>query len=406
MEQYLWLPTLYTFDNKDILRSYRIGHTTGGNVKTITGIVYKADGKPGKPLETKPKYIKPNTRSPTASMAAEVYAAQEWRKKQRKDKYRSCDHIPTKADKDAWDSEDTRVWPAVCLDWGKAKDADKVCSEEKPFYGQEKIDGDRMGAQLLEDGSVYLYSRNCLEIKFRDKIRRASVTVFEALKNEFGLSDVCLDGEALVPKFKHHQQSRSVSARSVNRHKDEDSLVFHIFDIVEYTMPFSERTKIVARLKELLPNLECIQFVTSTALRSQEEIVDFVQACDKAGYEEGIVLRRPDLLYTKKMEYKHGAMLKLKNFTDAEFEVVDFKAAEGTRDGCVVWQCCDPKNPDKTFWCTPTGTLEETRDYYDNAEDYIGRLYTVKYLTLTEDGLPFLPIGLRFRDESDLPAEH
>lgn len=405
MDQYTWLPTLYAFDNKGFLRSYRIGHTQDGYVRTKTGIVFKANGEAGKPLESNPKYVKANARSPTAAIAAAAYADQEWRKKQRKDKYRECDHVPTLEDKERWENEDTRVWPAICMDWEKAKDIDRECTKSNPFFGQEKLDGDRMGAQLLQNGSVYLYSRSCLEIKFRDRIRRECLKVFDILENEFGLTDVCLDGEVLVPKFKHHQQSRSVSARSVNRHEDEDNLVFYIFDIVEYTKPFSERTDIVAQLKKLLTGLECIQFVTSTTLTSQQDIVTFVDKCNQEGYEEGIVLRRPSLLYTKKMEYRHGGMLKLKNFKDAEFEVVDFKAAEGTRDGCVVWQCCDPKDPNAKFWCTPTGTLEQMRDYYDNAEDYIGRLYTVKYLTLTKDGVPYLPIGLRFRDESDLPVE-
>lgn len=400
MSRVTWLPTLYTFDNKRVLRSYQIGYSKDGVIHTETAIVRKTNGLPGVVM-SKERQIEANARAATRAIAAANYAQNEWKKKQRIGRYRESDHVPKDSEYTAWALSDTRKWPAVCLDWKDAKDSDTVCSLEQPWMCQPKFNGVRTTA-WLENGEVKLFSRNCREINFRIAIRENCKHVFAALKNKYGLTNVGLDGEVFVPDISF-QDSMSVAARSVNRHPDEDKLLFVIFDIVEYTMPFSKRTKIVEGVKQLLPDLENISLCGSVTLHSYEDIIDFVATCDEHGFDEGIVLRRPDILYTKKKNYKHGNMLKLKNFDDAEFEVIGFKAAEGTRVGCVVWHCRDLEDKSIVFWCSMTGTEEYQRELFAHGNDYIGKLLTVKFLNRTDDGKPFHPVGLYFRDESDLP---
>jgi signal-transduction protein with cAMP-binding, CBS, and nucleotidyltransferase domain len=43
-------------------------------------------------------------------------------------------------------------------------------------------------------------------------------------------------------------------------------------------------------------------------------------------------------------------------------------------------------------------TQEEKLDYYNNRDQYIGKLITVEYSILTKDGKPFQPVAIAWRD--------
>lgn len=396
-----WLPILYTFDNKKVLRSYRIGYSKDGIAHTECTVVRKMNGEQGA-TQKKHRQIDANARSATPLIAVTKYCQQEWAKKQRIGRYRESDHVPKDKEYIAWMSTDERRWPAVCLDWEKAKEKDRDCSESNPWICQPKFDGDRTMAWLRK-GEVALFSRNCQEKKFMNAIRKECKMIFSVLDKEFVVKDVGLDGEVFSPDFKHHQNSRSITARTVNKHEDEDSLAFVLFDIIDYTKTFAERAAIIEKLESLQPRLSHIQLCIGNLIESNEDILTYLEICNTHGFVEGIVLRRPDLMYSTGKNHKHSRMIKLKNFSDAEFEVIGFKEAKGTREGCVVWKCRDLENESIVFSCAQTGTEEEQRRFFTNGKKYVGKHLTVKYLTKTVDGVPLHPVGLRFREEDDLP---
>jgi len=401
-----WLPTLYVLDNANRFRMFRAGHAPGV-FYSETGLLYKANGDPGKITQT-PRKIPVNNRSDTPKAAAKAYAYQKWEAKQRVERYKHSEKRPKIRDTEDW--KDDIKWPAVCKAWSDCNEDDRVCDAKHPWYGQGKANGDRLMAWKcgLSVKGVKLMSRKCAEKTFMVPIRKDCCSVFKYLDKTYpDMGDVGLDGEVFVPDEQHHQTSRSIVSRSVNKHDDEDRLVFFIFDIMEYTLSFRKREKILQAMAEHFSGdnaLDHIRFMETRVLKSDDEVTEFMAHCAVNGFEEGIVLRRPHLLYSDKKEHKHKEMVKLKKSEDAEFIVIGFKEGNSDREGCVVWHLRDQKHKRVKFWCMQTGTVEYQRELYKVADSYMGKLLTVNYATLSEDGVPIMPHALRFRDDDDLAS--
>ena len=50
------------------------------------------------------------------------------------------------------------------------------------------------------------------------------------------------------------------------------------------------------------------------------------------------------------------------------------------------------------FRVRPEGTRELRREWFENGDDYIGEMLTVKFFELTDDGVPRFPVGIAIRD--------
>ncbi len=399
-----WLPTLYVLDNNRKFRMFRAGWTPGF-FHSETGLLYKADGSEGKIVERTRK-IPINNRSETAQKAAETYAHQEWEKKQRIDKYNPSDIKPTLKDIDAWYTD--IKWPAVCKSWGDCKPDNLKCDEDNIWYGQGKVNGDRAMAWQCKTSecNVKILSRKCIEKKFMKAIRKDCSVIFDHISNTWPrLGNIGLDGEIYAPNKEHHQQSRSIVSRTVNRHENEDDLVFVIFDLMEYTLPFEKRQMMLKDISKELKNLKHISLIRTRYLKSDNDIKLCISKSADEGYDEGIVLRRPYVLYTIKKEHKHKDMVKLKRQEDAEYVVIGYKEGNTDREGCVVWKLRDRKNKKITFWCTQIGTVEYQRQLFSDADTYMGRLLTVEFATLSADGVPIFPHATIFRDDEDLVTD-
>ena len=401
-----WLCPLYVFDNRDVLRVSEVGYSSGV-CHTRTGIVYTKNGKPGK-VTGRQRNISPNHRSKTALAAAKEYAEQTWREKQQVDRYRPSEVCPKQTDVKEWRETDNRRWPAVCKKWEDCKPEQIACTMDRSWLGQAKVNGDRCMA-WLRDGEVEvrLISRRCIEMKFKAEIRRQCAIVLAHIREYHPSLWPCgLDGELYAPSMKHHQQSRSAVSRTVNEHVDEAELAFVCFDLMEYTLQFSER---VRKMREIWQEIGAVKIPSLVLLDTKEltsdiAVGEYFEYCKSIGYDEGIVVRRPHLMYSKKHEHKHYEMLKKKRVYDMECTVIGYKEGESDRKGCVVWRCQDPDNPDVIFNCSQVGTLEHQRMLYDTAQQYIGRLLTLEYSELSLDGKPKFPQGIRFREVQDLPV--
>jgi ATP-dependent DNA ligase len=97
--------------------------------------------------------------------------------------------------------------------------------------------------------------------------------------------------------------------------------------------------------------------------------------------------------------YRSSELLKVKEFQDDEFVVIDARDGKGKMEGGVIWKC---KCGDQTFECTMKATIEERREMYANRRKYIGKKLTVRFFDRTDDGLPRFPVGIVFREKADL----
>jgi len=410
----VWLIPLWVYDNNDRLRCCQVGFDREHSI-VLTNVVQLKNGQAGKVTEHRRKNP-PTTVSRTPTHASAARASSDWKEKQQVDRYFPSETQPPINGAAAWRAQDQRRWPALCKKWEKCKPEELECTPIRQWIGQPKVDGDRCMIWLdmnanqaqgtLGPENIRLFSRNCLEMKFKNQIRtQAFALISHILRLWPTIGLFGLDGE-LRADVDFHQQSRSTVARTVNIDDvNENSLRFVWFDIISYDYTFHDRFNSMLQLwgsidKSLVPS-----FILSDAryLSSPEEIQTYFNYAASIGYPEGIVLRRPHLMYTRKHEHKHSEMVKKKKLYDAEYRVIGFKSGEGMREGCVVWHCQDPRRPEIMFWCDQVGTLEHQRMLFNSAMMYYGRMLTVEYGSKSKDGVPLFPHGIRFRDLADLP---
>jgi hypothetical protein len=90
-------------------------------------------------------------------------------------------------------------------------------------------------------------------------------------------------------------------------------------------------------------------------------------------------------------------MLKVKNFQDAEFKIINFRDGIGKERGLVIWECETKEG--RNFTCRPSGSYEERRELFKIAHRFLYMYLTVKFFELTNDGIPRFPVGLGIRGD-------
>lgn len=120
---------------------------------------------------------------------------------------------------------------------------------------------------------------------------------------------------------------------------------------------------------------------------SKEAVENHIKATTSKGYE-GIMLKK-DVPYFFGRSFD---MLKYKKFKDAEYKIVDFEEGKGNLKGIAAAVICETDNGEQ-FKAGVTGTQEYARNLYENRNDYVGKLATIKYQELTpmKDGKGGVP---------------
>lgn len=183
--------------------------------------------------------------------------------------------------------------------------APKKTLECFPYLISAKIDGMRA---LVKDGMVMS--------KTMKPIPNSTV------QNLFGSLEG-FDGELTVGPAHKTSDNDDVFARSrgpIMRKEGEADFRFHVFDLWNYDTTAADRYKLLQF--EKLP--EQVEIVTQYKCNTQEEVDEYYQRFLEQGYE-GAMLRRIDGLYKfGQSTEKEGYLLKLKNFLDAEAQIIGF----------------------------------------------------------------------------------
>ncbi len=107
---------------------------------------------------------------------------------------------------------------------------------------------------------------------------------------------------------------------------------------------------------------------------------------------EGLMLRLDNVPYeTGRRSY---GLLKIKEFEQAEFEVVGF---EISKTGWAICKCVTESG--NRFDCSAPGSVQEKMEVWNNQAKYLGRKLTVDFAHWTDDGLPFQPTAIRWRED-------
>ena len=280
--------------------------------------------------------------------------------------------------------------PMLAHDFFKRQDKEVAAALEagQTLTVQPKLDGVRCLA-FLEERRVRLMSRSGKD--------------YHVPHLEFTLKSVLRQDEVLDGEIYAHGLAFEDTISLVKRSQPgQERLKFHAYDFVKSSplQPWAQRLIDLSLFfsrsqhSRYPGSLEAVGCRYATTL---QEVFAAHEAYTAQGFE-GTIIRLPDAPYC--YGYRSHSLLKLKDFQDAEFEVVGYKSGKGKFKECVIWECASQTGG--TFFVTPVGTMQERQVLLDGADTRLGSLLTVRFFELTKDGIPRFPQGLRFRLEEDL----
>lgn len=270
--------------------------------------------------------------------------------------------------------------PMLAQNWTHRKDKIKY-----PVASQPKLDGARNVTEV--DG---MFSRN-------GKPWISAPHIYEGIKPLFEKDpDLIFDGElynhdlnedfnkiiSLIKKQKPTQEELQESREKVQ---------YWMYDLPSHPGTFLERYE---KLKEIVSKLgPMFKLVECTLLYSEEEVNAQLEKYLAEGYEGQIL--RLDAPYENK---RSKNLLKHKLFIDEEFEILDIIEGEGNLVGKAGRMAF--KMNGKPFTAGLKFSWEESKDFWENREKYIGKKATVKYFNVTPDGVPRFPKVINVDRES------
>ena len=136
-----------------------------------------------------------------------------------------------------------------------------------------------------------------------------------------------------------------------------------------------------------------IKFVKTYNIEDQLEFDVKETIMLSQGYE-GMMARNKNSLY--KFKNRSYDLQKVKRFQDDEFKIIGGKDGSGREAGMIVFKCIT--NSGLEFDVRPRGSHEERTKMFNNLDSYIGKMLTVRFQELTDDGRPRFPVGIAVRD--------
>lgn len=363
----LGLRPLYHADKKGNLRIWNVW-ADGDCICTEYGIV---DGK----MQTASKQAEPKNVGTKAETSPEEQAVKEAAAMHKHRLDRKYSLTPEKA---RMPSE---------LPMLAHKYEDKKKKVQWPASLQPKLDGLRCMARY-EDGEVTLYSRSGKVLNLPHICEELASWMDE---------EVVLDGELYVHGVALQTINSWIPKPGQSLKEESVQIEYHVYDIPINDKPWSYR-------KEFLNGYDIkfdhIKIVDTWEVENEDEALEMVEIFLADGYEGGILRNHHGLYEWGK---RSSNLLKMKKFIDEEFKIVGYYDGKGKDKGKVVWVCENNDGSGDTFHCRPRGTMKERGEWFKNAESFMGRLLTVRFQYRTEKNIPFLPVGIVFRIEEDLP---
>lgn len=292
-----------------------------------------------------------------------------------------------------------------------AKSADKVSKSTidkvKYWYASRKIDGLR--CSMFWDGkNIRTGSRGGGHYDYSTTHITEHPVLIEYFKKH---PDIVLDGEL----YKHGKTLQQISgaARLEKNAVDCDWLQYYVYDIMIPNVPFKERIKLLIEFaKEVKIGFDPyrnfkeddlqVQIVPQTKVSGYDNIKELHNKYVEEGWE-GVVIRDPDANY--EFGSRKNIMIKIKQYEDAEFIVVDYELGlRGIED--MVFICETPAG--NRFKAKPMGSKSVKEEYIENFDKkYKNTMATVKYFYYSNGGdintgVPLQPCLKFFRSKNDM----
>lgn len=258
-----------------------------------------------------------------------------------------------------------------------------------PALAQPKLDGVRCMVKREKNGDISIFSRKGKNFTVLGHITDVAARI--------GLDDVVLDGELFSDVLDFQRVTGLVRKKKLSDVDIEDMklLKFNVFDCVVESKPemvFPDRWAIADELVKS-DGSGTMKIVPVYEVSDRDEIDTLLYKFLENG-DEGVMIRNVESTY--EIDKRSYHLQKYKKFCDAEYRIIDSHEGSGNDVGTVIW-ICETASGD-AFNVRPTGTREKRKEWFDDRSEYIGRMLTVKYQELTNDGIPRFPVGIEIRD--------
>ena len=311
--------------------------------------------------------------------------------------YKRLDSLTNKKFIDLSSEEIDNIVPSIKSDQNGAlkpmlaKDSNKCQNSvlNKPMYASCKLNGVRMMAKYNPDrDKVATISRGGKTYDVASKV--ITDELYEYLKENPGL---ILDGEL----YRHGVPLQVISgiARLGTWEDRCEILEYWIYDIASDAMEFQERLLILEDMQTYFATSKKVCVIDHILTESWSEIQTLHDKWVSEGFE-GLVARKPDKVY--EFGKRGSTMIKVKQYQDAEFEIIDYQDGLRDEDFCFICQTSEGK----AFAAKPIGDRELKAEYIKNIDDIIGKMGTVKFFEISKDGIPQQPIFQAVRYEEDI----
>ena len=201
------------------------------------------------------------------------------------------------------------------------------------------------------------------------------------------------------------------------------AVTFHVFDL--WSMPtfdYESRQRVLQDLLLQDSTMSCVVYTTIHKCQTVEDLEFFLNHEKNVG-GEGLIGRKPDGAYKYgRSTPREQLSIKFKFFQQEEFEVVGFNERmhntneqkrdelgyaerSSAKDGLVPTNTLGSlvlKYNDTTFSCG-TGFDDKLRkEIWDNKELYLGKLASIRYMSVGSKDLPRCPSFVWFRHAEDI----
>lgn len=257
-----------------------------------------------------------------------------------------------------------------------------------PGFAQRKYDGVRCFTFIM-DGKIRKVSRNGKPFEHLDHLDLELQEWLSLNPCDLPYKDWIIDGELYSEDFSFQN---IISA--VKREQSSNRLIgYRIYDIIpieDLTMSQEKRMSIIR-----LSRKECgtfgifkhLEFVRTHKVSSMDDFKKLFAKFIGEGFE-GAMFR--NLTGSYEFGARSYSLIKYKEFDESEFEIMGAEEASGRDEGTAVF-ILKARNG-KRFRARPLGTREERKDYLININQYIGKMGTVKYQGLSDEGIPRFPV--------------
>lgn len=241
---------------------------------------------------------------------------------------------------------------------------------------QKKLDGHRC-LVTKQDGEIIAYSR---QGKLIDTIDHITQELVDTLPE-----GITLDGEL----YCHGHKLQTLASWIKRKQENTKKLSYVVYDTV-MDESFLDRYKIIQEWYGL-SKLRHTALMPNTPWTTYADTMDYLKTVRHRGFE-GLMVRLNNKSYESNK--RSESLLKVKQFLDAEFEVVDITASS---TGWAICTCVT--NAGNFFSCSAPGTHEEKRYVLNNLHKYLHKMLTVEFAGWTESNIPFQPVAIRWRED-------